>query len=100
MPLAIELAAAWVRVLSLPEIVREIRKNLDFLTTPLRDVPERHRSLRAVFHHSWRLLSGEEKRVFQEMSVFRRGFRREAAEAVSHASLTTLSALVDKSLYN
>ncbi len=98
MPLGIELASAWVRVLPCADIAREIEKNLGFLTTSLRDVPERHRSLRAVFEHSWGLLSAEEKDVFTNLSVFHGGFQREAAEKVAGASLPTLLALVDKSL--
>ncbi|HLF02390.1 MAG TPA: tetratricopeptide repeat protein [Anaerolineales bacterium] len=98
LPLAIELASAWVRAISLPEIAREIERNLDFLSTTMRDVPQRHRSLRAVFDHSWTLLSAEERRVFARLSVFRGGFLREAAEAVAEASLPVLSALMDKSL--
>ncbi|MDQ1300326.1 MAG: hypothetical protein QG637_243, partial [Chloroflexota bacterium] len=56
MPLGIELAAAWTPLLSCQEIAGEIQRDLDFLTTSLRDLPERQRSLRAVFEHSWRLL--------------------------------------------
>jgi tetratricopeptide (TPR) repeat protein len=54
--------------------------------------------LRTVFEHSWRLLSPEEKRAFQKLSVFRGGCRREAIEWVTGATLPLLSALVDKSL--
>ncbi|MCB0164289.1 MAG: tetratricopeptide repeat protein [Anaerolineae bacterium] len=97
-PLAIELAATWLRVLSCREIVAEIRNNLDFLTTSLRNVPERQRSVRAVFDYSWRLLSNEEQRAFKQLAVFRGGFRREAAEQVAGASLGLLLSLIDKSL--
>jgi predicted ATPase/DNA-binding SARP family transcriptional activator len=98
MPLALELAAAWVRMLSCREIAHEIAQGLELLTTTLRDLPERHRSLQAVFDHSWRLLSVEEQRVFACCSVFRGGFTREAAAEVAGASLSLLAALVDKSL--
>ena len=98
MPLGIELAVAWVKMLSCREIAAEIERSLDFLTTSTRDVPERHRSLRAVCDHSWALLSGNEQDVFKKLSVFQGGFRREAAEQVAGASLSLLSALVDKSL--
>lgn len=74
MPLGIELAAAWVRMLSPQQIAREIERNLDFLKASARDLPERHRSLRAALDHSWNLLSAEEKKVFQRLSVFRGGF--------------------------
>jgi predicted ATPase/DNA-binding SARP family transcriptional activator len=98
MPLGIELAAALVRTLSCEQIAREMEHDLDVLFASWRDVPERHRSLRAVFHHSWRLLAERERIVLSKLSVFRGPFRRQAAQAVARADLTTLSALVDKSL--
>jgi predicted ATPase len=97
-PLGIELAAAWVRTLPLADIEREIERGLDFLSTSLRDMPERHRSLRAVCDHSWRLLTAEEQAVYRKLSVFRGGFQRAAARAVTGASLPLLRDLVDKSL--
>jgi predicted ATPase len=98
MPLALELAATWVRTLSVTEITKEIERDLDFLRTSVRDLPERHRSIRAVFDHSWKLLTAEEQKILLRLSVFRGGFRREAAEQVAGATLSTLSALVAKSL--
>ena len=97
-PLALELAAAWVRLLSCQEIAQGIEQGLALLTTTLHDLPARHRSLQAVFDHSWMLLSTEEQRVFTRCSVFRGGFTREAAAEVAGASLSLLAALVDKSL--
>ncbi len=96
-PLAIELAAAWVGMLSIAEIAQEIESNVDFLTTTMRDIPERHRSLRAVFENSFRLLLEEECAVLCRLSLFRGGFSREAAEQVAGASLASLTALVNKS---
>ncbi|MFN8418382.1 MAG: tetratricopeptide repeat protein [Anaerolineae bacterium] len=98
LPLAIELAAAWVRIMPCAEIAREIEHNLDILATDLRNVPDKHRSMRAAIDHSWRLLAPQEQSVFSELSVFRGGFTREAAEIVAHTSLLTLASLVDKSL--
>ncbi len=98
MPLAVELAAAWVRTLTCAEIAQEIERSLDFLSISVRDVPSRHRSMRAVFDHSWKLLTEEEKQVLARLSVFRAGFRREAAEQVAEARLAVLSTLVTKSL--
>jgi predicted ATPase/DNA-binding XRE family transcriptional regulator len=98
MPLGIELAAAWVRVLSCQEIASEIESNLDFLKASARDFPERHKSLRAALDHSWNLLSTREKEVFKRLSVFRGGFRRESAEEVASASLEEITSLLDKSL--
>jgi predicted ATPase/transcriptional regulator with XRE-family HTH domain len=98
LPLGIELAAAWMRMISVREIGREIEQSMDFLITNARDVPARHRSIRAIFDHSWNLLSETERRVMMRLSVFRSGFTRESAEKVAGATLPTLSSLVDKSL--
>lgn len=97
-PLAIELAAAWVGMLSCQEISQEIRSNIDFLTTSMRDIPERHRSLRATFDHSWSLLSLEERNALCRLSVFHGGFDRKAAEQIAGATLPLLASLVSKSL--
>jgi predicted ATPase/transcriptional regulator with XRE-family HTH domain len=97
MPLALELAASWVRTLSCAEIAAELEHGLDFLATSARDRPARHRSMVAVCDYSWRLLPDEERRVMRRLSVFRGGFRREAAEQVATATLAPLSALVSKS---
>ncbi len=98
MPLGIELAASWVRLLSCAEIAQEIEKSLDFLTVPRRSLPPRHRSLRAVFDYSWDLLTPTERQALACLSVFRGGFTREAAAEVAAADLPQLSALVDRSL--
>jgi predicted ATPase len=98
MPLGIELAASWVSVLSCTEIADEIARNIDFLATSTRDVPERHRSLRAAIDQSWRLLTDEQRRAFSRLSVFRGSFDRTAAVAVTGADLRLLSQLVAKSL--
>lgn len=98
MPLGIELAAAWMRTLSPDEIAAEIERSLDFLALSDRGVPARHRSLRAAFEHSWRLLSVDEQKAAARLSIFRGGFRREGAQEVGGASLPNLAALIDKSL--
>jgi tetratricopeptide (TPR) repeat protein len=97
-PLAIELAAAWVRLLSCQEIAAEIEASLDFLTTSMRDVPERHRSIRATIDHSWELLPAEERRILRRLSVFQGGFSRQAAEQVAGATMASLASLTAKSL--
>jgi len=98
MPLGIELAAAWVDALQVSEIAREIAKSIDFLESESGDVPDRHRSIRAVFDYSWSLLRDEERTAFSALSVFRGGFSRDAAESVSGASVRDLANLVSKSL--
>lgn len=97
MPLAIELAAAWLNTLTLPEIEGELRRSLDILSTEMRDVPERHRSLRAAFDPSWSLANQAEREAFIRLSVFRGGFTREAAQQVAGATLDLLASLVGKS---
>lgn len=96
-PLAIELAANWTKSLSCEAIAASIRHNIDFLTSREQNIPERHRSMRAVYNHSWRLLFEEERRIFERLSVFRGGFTLAAAEQVQAASLEVLASLVDKS---
>ncbi len=96
-PLGIELAASWVRALTCQEIVHEIEQGADFLATSMRDLPERHRSLRAVFDSSWDLLTTDEQEALRRLAVFRGGFCREAAQELG-VSLPLLTALVDKSL--
>jgi predicted ATPase/DNA-binding SARP family transcriptional activator len=98
MPLAIELAAAWTEMLSPDEILTEIQHNLDFLEQHLHGLPERQRSLRAVFEASWNLLSPGEQHIFQGLSVFQGSFTRPAAQKVTGASLPDLARLVGKSL--
>ena len=98
LPLGLELAAAWVRALSCREIAQEIENSIDFLASAARDVPQRHRSVRAVFDYSWQLLLAQEQQVMMGLSVFRGGFTREAAAQVAGATLPILSVLVDKSL--
>ena len=98
LPLALELAASWIRTMASETIAAEIKKNLHFLNTRLRNVPERHRSMRAVYNQSWQMLAPEEQNMYARLSAFRGGFRREAAEQVTGASLQLLTKLVDKSL--
>jgi predicted ATPase len=98
MPLAIELAAAGVRSLPLSEIARQIGMHLDVLATSFRDVPARHRSMRAAFDHSWELLTDEERTLFSRVAVFSVGWTLQAEAEVAGATLPALVALVDKSL--
>jgi predicted ATPase/DNA-binding NarL/FixJ family response regulator len=98
LPLGIELAASWIRMLTCAEIADEISQNLDFLTASSQDLPRQQQGLRAVFHHSWMLLTPDEQQVLRRLAVFRGSFTREAAAAVAGAGLPQLAALVDKSL--
>jgi predicted ATPase len=97
-PLGIVLAAAWAEMLSPQEIADEIEISLDFLQTDARDVPERQRSLRAIFDSSWNMLTDTERDVYMKLSIFRGGVKRAVAQYITGASLQTLAALVKKSL--
>jgi predicted ATPase/DNA-binding SARP family transcriptional activator len=98
LPLAIELAAVWVRALSVTEIADEIAQNLDFLDSHNTNLNERHRSVRAAFEHSWKLLTQAEQLALSRLSVFRGGFTREAMRQAVQMPLSVLSSLIDKSL--
>ena len=98
MPLGILLAASWVEMLTPVEIATEMQRSLDFLATDLPGVDERQRNIRAVLDYSWHSLMEQERGIFQQLSVFRGGFTREAVQAVTGASLRDLMGLVNKSL--
>lgn len=97
-PLAIELAMAWIHAMPLADIRAEIEADVGFLEARSRNALERHRNLRVVFDRSWRLLSASAQDVLPRLSVFRGGFRREAASAVAGATLPALVQLTDASL--
>lgn len=98
MPLALLLAAAWVDVLSLQEIAAEIQTSIDFLGAELRDVPRRQWSIRSVFEPTWVRLTYDQRNVYQMLSVFRGGFARQAAEAITETNIHILLSLANKSL--
>lgn len=101
LPLAIELAAAWVRLLPPEEIARELRSSPDLLErdpgSPGRPARPEHASIRNVLERSWHLLGPRERDAMLGLAVFRSGFTRAAARAVADAPLPVLSSLVDKS---
>jgi predicted ATPase/Tfp pilus assembly protein PilF len=97
-PLGIELAGALVGNASPQEIASEIEHNLELLAVSFKDVPRRHRSMRAVFEYSWDLLSPEEQMYLSRLAVFRGGFTPKAAFKVADCPGTILKRLIDKSL--
>jgi len=98
LPLALELAAAWTRVLSCDAIAAELRQGTELLHAVDAAHPTRHASIDVVFDQSWRLLTEIERDVLSRLSVFHGGFSSEAARAVAGAPLPVLGALADKSL--
>ncbi len=98
LPLGLELAAAWTRLMAVEEIADELARGLELLEGRRRDAPPRHRSMRAAFEASWRLLSESERAAFVGLAAFRGPFRRRDAQEVAGATIPVLAALVDKSL--
>jgi len=105
LPLAIELAAARVKVLTPGAILGRLENRLRLLTGGARDLPERQQTLRRAMDWSYELLTGEEQKLFRRLAVFVGGFTLEAAEAVGNAGedldldvFDGVASLVDKSL--
>jgi len=106
MPLALLLAAAWADVLTPDQILERLMgdtgpntgRPIDFLHASWPEMPERHRSVRAVFDHTWRLLGTRERALLEALSVFRGGFGPEAAFFVAGGTLSEIRRLMDQSL--
>jgi predicted ATPase len=98
LPLALELAAARVRLLSPPALLGRLDESLSLLTAGARDLPERQRTLRATIEWSYDLLTENEQAAFRRLSVFRGSFSLEAAEAIAGADLDEVATLVEQSL--
>lgn len=98
MPLGILLSAPWITVLSPAEIAAEIQRGIDILAAEGSELPERQRSMRAVFDQAWNMMTAAEQQVFMKLAVFRGGFTRQAGQAVTEVSLRQLQSLVNKVL--
>ncbi len=99
LPLAIELVASWIRVLSPQDLLSRIEATMDAPGASAgTGVADRHRSMRAVLDGSWQWLGAEDRAVMAGLAVFVGGFTREAAEAVTGASLTSLARLAERAL--
>jgi predicted ATPase/class 3 adenylate cyclase/predicted negative regulator of RcsB-dependent stress response len=98
LPLALELAAARVKVLSLSQLLDRLSRSLDLLTGGARDAPERQHTLRATMEWSFDLLNAEERQLVASLGVFAGSFDLQAAETVCGADLGTLASVIDKSL--
>ena len=105
LPLAIELASRRVKVLSLETLLARLGRSLDLLATGARNVPERHRTLRATIEWSHGLLDEAQRRLFARLSVFAGGADLDAIDAICNSegvggddTLDTLASLVDHGL--
>ena len=98
MPLAIELAASWVRHMPLTAIATHIQTDLDILSTNLRDIPARQRSIRALLDQSWMMLTDTEQAVLAKLSLYRGDFNIDSARFIANANHFVINTLLDKSL--
>ncbi len=96
-PLAIELAAGWVRVMGVEAIADELERGIDLLTSDDADRAPRHATMQRVLDQSWDLLQPREQVAMRRLSVFRGGFDLDAARDVAELALPTLLALMNKS---
>lgn len=97
-PLAIELAASWVRALSCADILADLNRSFDLLASEAPDLPQRHRSIKAVFEYAWNLLTDDQRRALRRLAVFDGPFGVEVARQIADVSTTTLATLIDRSL--
>lgn len=97
-PLALELAAAWLKSVTAEVVAHELEQSLDILTAQHRNIPARHRSMRIVLERSWAMLTESEQQALMRLSICYDGFRYEAAAQMADATLLTLAALVEKAL--
>jgi predicted ATPase len=97
-PLGIELAAAWVNMLPIENIIQQIEDNLSLTEGQIRNLPARQRSLQAVFQYSWDLLAPEEQHALAKLTVFQGEFSVQAAQAVLQTRPRLLASLTGKSL--
>jgi predicted ATPase len=98
MPLALQLAATWLRGMSCAAIVAAVAQHPDALSTPWPDRPPRQRNIRMIFDAAWHMLRAEEQPRFAALSLFRGGFTAAGAKAVAGATPTQLARLIDQGL--
>ncbi len=98
LPLALELAAAWIDSMTMPDLLQALVRNLDTLALEQPGRPARHHSIRAAFDTSWELLDHAGREAFARLAVFQGGFTRQAAEEIAGIALPELSTLVGRSL--
>jgi predicted ATPase/Tfp pilus assembly protein PilF len=97
-PLALELAAPWLRVMSFTDLAQELTRSWEMLENNSSTKKPRQQSLRAVFEHSWQLLTVKEQELLQRLAVFYGSFSKDAASSVAGSTITLLAVLLDKSL--
>lgn len=97
-PLALQLAATWLRAMPVSSIVTALKRDLDLLAAELRDLPPRQRSMRAVFESTWQLLTAQEQQAVEMLSVCHGGFTEDAASAIAGTTPFLLRSVIDRAL--
>ena len=99
-PLAIELAAAWARILSPSQMLEQLSSRFELLVSKRPDIDERHRTLRTALDYSFSLMSPDLQKIFLKLSVFRGGWTLDAATYVCEVdnAMGALDELLDWSL--
>jgi len=98
LPLALELAATRVKLLSEQQLLTRLDQRLPLLAGGRRDLPRRHSTMRATIAWSYDLLTRPEQQLFTRLAAFAGSFELEAAEQICHAELDAMQSLIDKSL--
>lgn len=98
LPLALELAASWVRVMPIGRVASELMQGYALLETEHADLPERHRNLKAILDKTWTGLSEKKRHALTRLTVFQGGCSLEAAEEVAETHFTVLLSLINESL--
>ena len=98
MPLALEIASSWAKMLSLQQIAEEVRRSSHFLRAQNRDIETRHKSIRIVFESTWNRLAAEEQAILCRLSLFQSPFDAKAAEGIAGASFEHLADFSDRAL--
>jgi tetratricopeptide (TPR) repeat protein len=97
-PLALELAASWLKLMTVAQVADAVAGGLDILTARDRYGPERHRSMRIVMEQSWALLDAADRPILARLAIFNGDFDAAAAATVAGATLGSLASLVEQSL--
>ena len=98
MPLALQLAATWLRTMSISAVLDELERDLDILATDMQDIPLRQRSMRAIFESTWLMLSMKERQAIETLAVCRGGFTQEAAASIANTTPFLLRGLINRAL--
>jgi predicted ATPase len=98
LPLALELAASWTRIMPIERIAKELERSHELLQTDLIDLAKRHRSIKNVLDTTWQQLSELKKHSLRSLCIFQGGFDLKAAEYIAKSNIGLILSLVNESL--